>query len=71
MGLCAWFSVDLFWWIKQKHQTKKYSEVKHVDKLVQEDGTIDTYKLDTHNIDMVVAGRLLFDLYATTKMLNI
>jgi unsaturated rhamnogalacturonyl hydrolase len=27
----------------------------------------DTYKLETYNIDIVVAGRLLFDLYATTK----
>lgn len=55
--------------LNKKHPNQKYSAYSktYVDKLVQEDGTIDTYKLDTYNIDMVVAGRLLFDLYATTK----
>ena len=55
--------------LKKKHPNQKYSAYSktYVDKLVQEDGTIDTYKLETYNIDMVVAGRLLFDLYATTK----
>jgi unsaturated rhamnogalacturonyl hydrolase len=55
--------------LKKKHPNQKYSAYSktYVDKLVQEDGTIDTYKLDTYNIDMVVAGRLLFDLYTTTK----
>jgi unsaturated rhamnogalacturonyl hydrolase len=55
--------------LNKKHPNQKYSAYSktYVDKLVQEDGTIDTYKLETYNIDMVVAGRLLFDLYATTK----
>ena len=55
--------------LNKKHPNQKYSAYSktYVDKLVQEDGTIDTYKLDTYNIDMVVAGRLLFDLYVTTK----
>lgn len=55
--------------LNKKHPNQKYSAYSktYVDKLVQEDGTIDTYKLDTYNIDMVVAGRLLFDLYTTTK----
>jgi unsaturated rhamnogalacturonyl hydrolase len=55
--------------LNKKHPNQKYSAYSktYVDKLVQQDGTIDTYKLDTYNIDMVVAGRLLFDLYATTK----
>jgi unsaturated rhamnogalacturonyl hydrolase len=55
--------------LNKKYPNQKYSAYSktYVDKLVQEDGTIDTYKLDTYNIDMVVAGRLLFDLYATTK----
>ncbi|MFV8359971.1 glycoside hydrolase family 88/105 protein [Flavobacterium sp. LS1P3] len=55
--------------LNKKHPNQKYSAYSktYVDKLVQEDGVIDTYKLDTYNIDMVVAGRLLFDLYATTK----
>ena len=55
--------------LNKKYPNQKYSVYSktYVDKLVQEDGTIDTYKLDTYNIDMVVAGRLLFDLYTTTK----
>jgi unsaturated rhamnogalacturonyl hydrolase len=55
--------------LNKKHPNQKYSAYSktYVDKLVQQDGTIDTYKLDTYNIDMVVAGRLLFDLYATTN----
>lgn len=55
--------------LNKKYPNQKYSAYSktYVDKLVQEDGTIDTYKLDTYNIDMVVAGRLLFDLYTTTK----
>jgi len=55
--------------LNKKHPNQKYSAYSktYVDRLVQEDGTIDTYKLDTYNIDMVVAGRLLFDLYTTTK----
>ncbi len=39
----------------------------YVDKLVKDDGSIDTYKIDSYNIDMIVAGRLLFNLYDTTK----
>ena len=55
--------------LNKKHPNQNYSAYSktYVDKLVQEDGAIDTYKLETYNIDMVVAGRLLFDLYATTK----
>nr|WP_026729981.1 glycoside hydrolase family 88 protein [Flavobacterium denitrificans] len=39
----------------------------YVDALVQNDGTIKTYELEKYNIDMIVAGRLLFDIYAKTK----
>lgn len=39
----------------------------YVDALVQNDGTIKTYELDKYNIDMIVAGRLLFNIYDTTK----
>jgi unsaturated rhamnogalacturonyl hydrolase len=39
----------------------------YVDALVQNDGTIKTYDLDKYNIDMIVAGRLLFNIYQTTK----
>ena len=39
----------------------------YVDNLVQPDGTINTYEFDKFNIDLVVPGRLLFDIYASTK----
>lgn len=39
----------------------------YVDELVQEDGSIKTYELDKYNIDLVVPGRLLFDIYAESK----
>lgn len=39
----------------------------YVDELVQADGSIKTYELDKYNIDLVVPGRLLFDIYAETK----
>lgn len=39
----------------------------YVDNLVQNDGSIATYKIDSYNIDMIVAGRLLFNLYESTK----
>jgi unsaturated rhamnogalacturonyl hydrolase len=39
----------------------------YVDALVQSDGTIKTYEFEKYNIDMVVAGRLLFNIYEITK----
>ena len=39
----------------------------YVDILVQNDGTIKTYELEKYNIDLVLPGRLLFNLYQTTK----
>lgn len=39
----------------------------YVNNLVQNDGSIATYKIDSYNIDMIVAGRLLFNLYESTK----
>ncbi|WP_431242073.1 glycoside hydrolase family 88/105 protein [Flavobacterium sp. P21] len=39
----------------------------YVDALVQNDGTIKSYELEKYNIDMIVSGRLLFDIYAKTK----
>ena len=39
----------------------------YVDNFLQGDGSIKTYELDKYNIDMVVAGRLLFNIYANTK----
>lgn len=39
----------------------------YADELVQEDGSIKTYEFDKYNIDLVVPGRLLFDIYAESK----
>lgn len=39
----------------------------YVDTLVQNDGSIKTYEPDNYNIDLVVPGRLLFDIYAASK----
>lgn len=39
----------------------------YVDNLVQADGSINTYEFDKYNIDLVLPGRLLFDVYADSK----
>jgi unsaturated rhamnogalacturonyl hydrolase len=39
----------------------------YVDILVQNDGTIKTYDIEKYNIDLVLPGRLLFDMYEKTK----
>lgn len=39
----------------------------YVDNFVENDGNIKTYEIEKYNIDMIVAGRLLFDVYANTK----
>ena len=39
----------------------------YLDTLIENDGTIKTYEISKHNIDMVVAGRLLFNAYNKTK----
>jgi unsaturated rhamnogalacturonyl hydrolase len=39
----------------------------YLDALVENDGTIKTYELEKYNIDMIVAGRLLFNAYNKTK----
>ena len=39
----------------------------YTDLLIQNDGTIKTYEMNKYNIDMIVSGRLLFNLYETTK----
>jgi unsaturated rhamnogalacturonyl hydrolase len=53
---------------KKKPNPKYATYIKsYVDNFVQEDGTIKTYEIEKYNIDMVVSGRLLFDIYATTK----
>ena len=39
----------------------------YVDQFVETDGSIKTYEFDKYNIDLVVPGRLLFDVYKTSK----
>ncbi|OXA78522.1 unsaturated rhamnogalacturonyl hydrolase [Flavobacterium aquidurense] len=39
----------------------------YVDQFVESDGSIKTYEFDKYNIDLVVPGRLLFDVYQTSK----
>jgi len=39
----------------------------YVDNFVQADGSINTYEFDKYNIDLVLPGRLLFDVYAESK----
>lgn len=39
----------------------------YADILIDSEGNIKTYEIEKYNIDMIVAGRLLFNLYATTK----
>ena len=39
----------------------------YVDNFIQEDGSIKTYEFDKYNIDLVVPGRLLFNVYQTSK----
>ena len=53
----------------KKNQDPRYAAYikNYVDILVQNDGTIKTYEIEKYNIDMIVAGRLLFNLYQTTK----
>jgi unsaturated rhamnogalacturonyl hydrolase len=53
----------------KKHADPRYAAyIKgYADALVDADGRINTYEMDKYNIDMVVAGRLLFNLYKTTK----
>lgn len=53
---------------KEKGGSKYYDYIKsYADALIDADGTIKTYKMNAYNIDMIVAGRLLFNLYTTTK----
>ncbi len=53
----------------KKNPDPRYADYikNYVDILVQNDGTIKTYELEKYNIDLVLPGRLLFNLYQTTK----
>jgi unsaturated rhamnogalacturonyl hydrolase len=39
----------------------------YADATIDQNGAVLSYKFDSYNIDMVTAGRILFDLYANTK----
>jgi unsaturated rhamnogalacturonyl hydrolase len=39
----------------------------YADATIDQNGAVPSYKFDSYNIDMVTAGRILFDLYANTK----
>jgi unsaturated rhamnogalacturonyl hydrolase len=53
----------------EKTAKKQYYDYiqNYANGLVNENGTIKTYKFDDYNIDMITAGRILFNLYETTK----
>ncbi|MCF6130098.1 glycoside hydrolase family 88 protein [Flavobacterium sp. AS60] len=53
---------------KKTNDKKYYDYIKgYADATIDNDGVIKSYKFDTYNIDMVTAGRILFNLYDTTK----
>jgi unsaturated rhamnogalacturonyl hydrolase len=53
---------------KQTKDQKYYNYIKqYADAAIDKNGAVSSYKFDTYNIDMVTAGRILFNLYETTK----
>lgn len=49
-------------------ETKYYDYIKgYADATIDKDGKIKSYKFENFNIDMLAAGRILFNLYDTTK----
>ncbi|WP_281227860.1 glycoside hydrolase family 88/105 protein [Flavobacterium aquiphilum] len=53
---------------KQKKNGKYEAYVKqYADELIDADGNIKTFKVESFNIDNIPGGRILFDLYAKTK----
>lgn len=53
----------------QKTNDKKYYDYikNYADATIDDKGVIKSYKFENYNIDMVVAGNILFHLYETTK----
>lgn len=51
--------------LNKKHPDPAYESYiqGYADALIQSDGSIKTYELEKYNIDMIVAGRLLFNLH--------
>ncbi|WP_310595185.1 glycoside hydrolase family 88 protein [Flavobacterium sp.] len=53
---------------KKTKDKQYYNYIKqYADATIDANGVISSYKFDTYNIDMVTAGRILFNLYKTTK----
>jgi unsaturated rhamnogalacturonyl hydrolase len=53
---------------KETNDSKYYDYIKnYADATIDENGAIKSYKFESYNIDMVTAGRILFNLYDTTK----
>ena len=53
---------------KHTKDQQYYNYIKqYADATIDEKGSIASYKFDTYNIDMVTAGRILFNLHETTK----
>jgi unsaturated rhamnogalacturonyl hydrolase len=53
---------------KNTNDQKYYNYIKqYADATIDQNGEVSSYKFDTYNIDMVTAGRLLFNLYTTNK----
>lgn len=53
---------------KKTGHKKYYDYVKgYADATIDKDGKVKSYKFENYNIDMVAAGRILFNLYDTTK----
>lgn len=53
---------------EKTNDSKYYDYIKnYADATIDNNGVVKSYKFENYNIDMVVAGRLLFNLYTTTK----
>lgn len=53
---------------KKTGDNQYYEYIKnYADALIDQKGLINTYKFEDYNIDMITAGRILFNLYSTTK----
>ncbi|GGF79350.1 glycoside hydrolase family 88/105 protein [Wenyingzhuangia marina] len=60
------FSIEKLY--EKTNDEKYYNYIKgYADATIEEDGTVPTYKFEKYNIDMVVAGNILFNLYDRTK----
>jgi len=53
---------------KQTKDQQYYNYIKqYADATIDKNGAVSSYKFDTYNIDMVTAGRILFNLFETTE----